>query len=93
VNADILIKAARCFRLNGALDSAVSLLRQAQSIESGHGEIYKEQGAVFQTNGLAEEAIKAYEIYLRLSPSASDAREIETRINRIQAGDMSLKEK
>jgi tetratricopeptide (TPR) repeat protein len=92
-SADIYMRAARCFRLAGSLDSAVSLLRQAQAIESGHAEIYKEQGAIYQTNGLVEEAVKAYEIYLRLSPDAKDRNEVEDRMRRIQNGDMSLRDR
>lgn len=89
-NVLIYVKMARCYRLSGALDSAQSLLRQAQAQESGHPEIYKEQGAIYHTKGMANEAIAAYETYLELSPSAADRREVEARIQRVQNGDLTV---
>jgi tetratricopeptide (TPR) repeat protein len=88
-NSDTLIKMARCYRLTGALDSAQSLLRQAQAAESGNANIYKEQGAIFHTKGMGDEAIQAYETYLRLVPNAVDKAQIENEITKIQSGDTS----
>lgn len=88
-SASVLVRMARCHRLNGSLDSAQSLLRQAQSIESGQPDLYKEQGAIFQMRGQGEEAITAYETYLRLVPNATDKAMVENRIRKIQAGDLS----
>jgi tetratricopeptide (TPR) repeat protein len=85
-----LVKMARCYRLTGALDSAQSLLREATAIESGNPDIYKEQGAIFHTKALADEAIGAYDTYLRLAPNAIDRNEVEARIRKIQAGDMTF---
>ena len=90
--ADVLVRMARCYRLTGALDSAQSLLRQAQSIESGNPDLYKEQGAIFHMKGMADEAITAYNQYLRLVPAASDKAEIEARIRRVQSGDLNVGE-
>lgn len=86
----VFIRMARCYRLTGALDSAQSLLRQAQSLESGNPDLYKEQGAIFHMKGMADEALAAYDTYLKLVPNASDRAEIENQIRRIQSGDMSL---
>lgn len=86
----VFIRMARCYRLTGALDSAQSLLRQAQSLESGNPDLYKEQGAIFHMKGMADEALAAYDTYLKLVPNASDRADIENQIRRIQSGDMSL---
>jgi tetratricopeptide (TPR) repeat protein len=89
-SATILVRMARCYRLANALDSAQSLLRQAQALENGNPDLYKEQGAIFQMKGMADEAIAAYDTYLKLVPTASDKSEIESRIRRVQSGDTSV---
>jgi tetratricopeptide (TPR) repeat protein len=86
----VLVQMARCYRLSGATESAQSLLRQAQALESGNPEIYKEQGAIFHQRGMADEAIAAYDTYLRLVPTAPDKADVEARIRRVQAGDMNV---
>lgn len=88
----LYVRMARCYRLSGALESAQSLLRQATSIESGNPEIYKEQGAIFHMKGMADDAISAYDTYVRLAPNAPDRTEVEARIRRVQSGDMDLKD-
>jgi tetratricopeptide (TPR) repeat protein len=90
--AELLVRMARCYRLSGALDSAQSLLRQAQSMESGNPNLYKEQGAIFHMKGMADEAVTAYSTYLNLMPNAPDRAEIESRIQRVQKGDMTVGE-
>jgi tetratricopeptide (TPR) repeat protein len=86
----ILVRMARCYRLSGSIEAAQSLLRQATTIESGHPDIYKEQGAIYHVRGLADEAIAAYDTYIRLAPNAADRAEVEARIRKAQAGDMNL---
>lgn len=86
----VLVQMARCYRLSGAIESAQSLLRQAQALESGNPEIYKEQGAIFHQRAMADEALAAYDTYLRLVPNAADKEEIEARIRKVQAGDFSV---
>lgn len=88
--AIVLVQMARCYRLSGAFESAQSLLRQAQALESGNPEIYKEQGAIFHLRGRGDEAIAAYDTYLRLVPNAADKAEIEVQIRKIQAGDFNV---
>ncbi|HRK06399.1 MAG TPA: tetratricopeptide repeat protein [Pseudobdellovibrionaceae bacterium] len=88
-DANILVRLARCYRLSGDVEAAQSLLRQAQALESGNPDVYKEQGAIFHTRGMADEAIEAYDKYLRLLPNAADKAEVEKLIKRIQAGDMT----
>jgi tetratricopeptide (TPR) repeat protein len=87
-DATLLVRMARCYRLSGALDSAQSLLKQAQSTESGNPDVYKEQGAIFQMKGMADEAIAAYDTYLKLMPAASDRAEVERRMVRVRSGDL-----
>jgi tetratricopeptide (TPR) repeat protein len=89
-NANVLVKMARCARLSGSSESAQSYLREAQSLESGNPEVYKEQGALFHSKGQADEAIAAYDTYLRLVPSADDKAEIEDRIRKVQSGDLNV---
>ena len=69
-----------CYRLAGALDSALSLLKQARSIESGLAEIYREQGAIFQLKSQFEAAKVSYNQYLLLAPNAVDKKEIKEKL-------------
>lgn len=89
-DAGLLVRMARCYRLSGALDSAQSILKQAQSIESGNPDVYKEQGAIFQMKGMADEAVAAYDTYLKLMPAALDRAEIEQRETRVRNGDLNV---
>jgi tetratricopeptide (TPR) repeat protein len=91
-SASIMVRMARCYRLAGALDSAQSLLRQAQSLESGNPELYKEQGAIFHMKGMADEAVAAYDTYLKLVPAATDRAEIENRMRKVRTGDLNVGE-
>ena len=91
-DVSILVRMARCYRLAGSLESAQSLLRQAESIESGFADIYKEQGAISHTKGNADEAVAAYDKYLSLAPNATDRADVEARIRRVQAGDLNVGE-
>ncbi|CAN5552782.1 hypothetical protein BH10BDE1_BH10BDE1_33500 [soil metagenome] len=88
--ASVMVKLARCFRLSGAIDSAQSMLRQAQAIESGNPDIYKEQGAIFHQRAMADEAVAAYDTYLRLVPNAPDKDEVEAKIRKVQSGDFNV---
>lgn len=90
--ATVLVRMARCLRLSGSVDAAQSMIRRAQSIESGNPDLYKEQGAIFHMKGMADEAIAAYDTYLKLVPAGADRLEVENRIRRIQSGDMSVGE-
>jgi tetratricopeptide (TPR) repeat protein len=89
-DATLLVRMARCYRLSGALDSAQSLIKEAQSMESGNPDVYKEQGAIFQTKGMADEAVAAYDTYLKLVPAAVDRADIEKRMMRVRAGDLDV---
>ena len=81
--ADIYVKAARCYRLSGSLDLAEDMLALAKERESGFAEIIREQGAIFQSRGKNVEAIRAYEMYLELSPNALDKNDIRGQISRL----------
>ncbi len=84
--SELYVKMSRCARLTGAVDSAVSLLRQAASVESGNPNIYKEQGAVYQMKGMAKEALTAYDQYLALVPNAVDKAEVQAQMRQIESG-------
>lgn len=75
------VKMATCYRQSGSTDVAESMLNIAASQESGLPEIYREQGAIFETKGEGRAAVAAYNRYLTLSPNAPDKRDIESRIN------------
>lgn len=78
--AVLYVKLARCYRQSGSADVAESMLNIAASQESGLPDIYKEQGAIFETKGDMRAAMAAYNKYLALSPNAPDRKEIENRI-------------
>lgn len=81
--AILYVKLARCYRQSGGLDIAESMLNIASNQESGNPEIYKEQGAIYETRGDIRSAVSAYNKYLALSPNAPDRRELEGRILRL----------
>lgn len=81
--ADVYVKASRCYRLASSIDIAESMLALAQRSESGYAEIYREQGAIFETRGQYREAAVAYDKYLNLAPNAPDKAEIEARISNL----------
>jgi len=85
--SSIYVKMARCYRLSGAIDSALSLLNQAKAQESGNPDIYKELGAAYQVRSMGNEALDAYSQYLALAPNAIDRKDVEALMRRIQAGD------
>jgi tetratricopeptide (TPR) repeat protein len=80
LGADVYVKSARCYRLSGSLDIAEDMLALAKDRESGYAEIFREQGAIFQSRGSPREAVKAYETYLELSPNAPDKSQVEALI-------------
>lgn len=79
--AEIYVKMARCYRQSGSPDIAESMLIIAATIESGLPDIYKEQGAIYESRGDTRSAITSYNKYLALSPNAPDREEMEARIN------------
>ena len=81
--ADIYVKSAACYRQSGAIDVAEDMLSLAAARESGYAEIYREQGAIYETKGDARSAAQAYNKYLGLSPNAPDRAEIESKISRL----------
>jgi tetratricopeptide (TPR) repeat protein len=84
--ASLYVKVARCYRQSGSPDVAKSMLNIAASQESGMADIYKEMGAVYETEGDFRAAIQAYNKYLTLSPNAPDRAEIEARILKLSQG-------
>lgn len=82
-SSDIYVKMARCYRLAGGVDSALSMLRIAKKLESGNAAVYRELGLVFQTQGANIEAIESYNQYLILAPNASDAGQVRMQIDRL----------
>lgn len=88
---DTLVGMARCYRLSGSLDSAISILRQAEARESGgYPLLYKEYGAYYHTKCVVDEAVKSYNTYLSLAPGAADRREVEAARDRAAQGNCDL---
>lgn len=83
LGAEIYVKMARCFRLSGNLDAAVSMINTAAQQESGEPEVWKEQGLIFETRGEAIKAIEAFNQYLVLAPNAADRAQVEDRIRNL----------
>lgn len=81
--ADIYVKSATCYRQSGAMEVAEDMLSLASARESGHAEIYREQGAIYELKGDARSAAQAYQKYLGLSPNAPDRGEIEAKLSRL----------
>lgn len=78
--AEIYVKMARCFRLSGNLDAALSMINTAADQESGQAEVYKEQALIYETKGDRIKAIEGYQQYLVLAPNAADRQQVEGRI-------------
>jgi tetratricopeptide (TPR) repeat protein len=78
--ADFYVKMARCYRLSGNLESAQSMINQASRQESGNPELWKEQGAIYETQEQRVKAIEAYNQYLTLAPNAIDRDQVQMRI-------------
>jgi tetratricopeptide (TPR) repeat protein len=84
--AELYVKMAKCYRLGGSSDIAASMLDIAMNQESGLADIYKEQGAIYETKGDISSAVAAYNKYLALSPNAPDLKEIESQILKLSSG-------
>jgi tetratricopeptide (TPR) repeat protein len=82
--ANLYVKLARAYRLQGLYDQCESMLRQGQSLESGNSEIYKEYGWLFVAKSQPEYAVEAFEKYLRLEPNSPDKQQILDKINEIK---------
>lgn len=81
----IYLKIAICHRRSGNLDIAESMLKQAEDIENGLADIYREQGQIFEARGFMDRAIQAYDRYLALSPSAPDAPQVKQKLQSLGA--------
>jgi tetratricopeptide (TPR) repeat protein len=78
--AAVYVKAAKCYRLSGQLDMAQGFIDIAAEKESGFEEIYKEQGALFESRGDTVSAIRSYCKYSELSPNSKDKELIKSQI-------------
>lgn len=85
-SATIYVKMAQCYRRAGNLDAAMAMLTQAALKEDGLADIYREQGAVYETKGEVNLAIESYNQYFVLDPNAPDRPQIEQRIMSLQRG-------
>lgn len=87
--AAVYVKAAKCYRLSGQLDMAQGFIDIASEKESGFEEIYKEQGALFESRGDTISAIRSYCKYAELSPNSKDKDLIQSQIQGLggQCGD------
>jgi tetratricopeptide (TPR) repeat protein len=84
VGAAIYIKLAKAYRGQGALDSALSMLRLAAQKESGLAEIYREQGYLFEQKGMAIEAVQSFRQYLSLELNPPDKGIILAKIKELE---------
>lgn len=76
----IYVMIAGCYRKAGNLDIAESMLNQAEQIENGLPDIYREQGQIYEMKGFYDRAIQAYDKYLALNPNAPDAGQIRQKL-------------
>jgi len=83
-NGPIYVKLAKAYRGQGSTDAALSMLRLAAAKESGLSEIYLEYGLVYESKGMAEQAITSFKQYLRLEPNATDRDEILGKIKQLE---------
>lgn len=81
--ASVYVSAARCYRLGGSMEVAEDMLAIASQRESGLADIYREQGAIYQTKGERAAAFKAFCLYLELSPNAPDRKSVESRLGEL----------
>lgn len=81
--ADVNIKLARCYRLSGNFESALTMLTEAEKLESGNPDLYKELGALFADKGYYIKSIEWYRKYLQLSPNAKDKKQIERTMKKL----------
>ncbi|MEQ8458908.1 MAG: tetratricopeptide repeat protein [Sandaracinaceae bacterium] len=70
--------------LRGQFPRARQLYRQATYADPGHAGAWRGLGLASERMGLAPEAANAYQRYLRLAPSASDAAQVRERLARLQ---------
>lgn len=84
LGSDIYVRLARCYRMSGNIDAALSMINQASELESGNPEVYKEHGAIYEVRQEGVKAIEAYNQYLVLAPNAADRELIEQRINMLK---------
>jgi tetratricopeptide (TPR) repeat protein len=81
--AENYVKLAFCYRGLGSYDVAQSMLDIAAQKESGYAPTYRELGALYHVRGEKEEAYRAYEKYLALSPNAPDKNNIEALMSQL----------
>jgi tetratricopeptide (TPR) repeat protein len=83
LGAKIYVIMARCYRLSGSIDTALSMIRIAEQRESGLPDVYLELGLVYEAKGDPTSAAEAYNQYLTLVPNAKDAAQIRQKINQL----------
>jgi tetratricopeptide (TPR) repeat protein len=80
----IYVKLAKAYRGQGSFDAALAMLRLAAAKESGFAEIYREQGSLYEVKGMPQEAVLAYQRYLRLEPNPPDKEAILGKIKELE---------
>ncbi len=83
LGAKIYVIMARCYRLSGSIDTALSMIRIAEQRESGLPDVYLELGLIYEAKGDAPSAAEALNQYLTLAPNAKDAAQIRQKINQL----------
>lgn len=84
-NVDVRVDMGTCLRGIGQSDKALAEYRKAMKINPNHLNAHRNAGVVlaFDLNKPAE-AIKEFEIYLKLSPGAPDAQQIRQTIQELK---------
>ena len=76
----VYILLARAYRLADNLEIAEKMILKAQQLENGNPDIYKEQGVIYETRGRVDQAITAYDRYIKLAPNRNDVGVIKAKI-------------
>lgn len=68
----------------GDTDVAIKLFDQARAKDSRYAPAYRGLGMAYERKGDKKRAVRAFDTYLRLAPSASDAASIRERLERLR---------
>ena len=84
----------KCYKGSGNLDLALQLAQQMTKEMglSGHPELYKELGTIYEAKQEYEKAHRFYKDYFQLKPRASDRQQITNRIEQLLEAKRSLSE-
>ncbi len=82
---DVYIDMARCQRLSGALDQAKASAIVAESLDKTNPRIWFETAQIYEQEGNARAALKAYQNFLLIYPNAPNKKAVENKINGLES--------